>query len=114
MKKPLWMLAVILCFSVSTHGQDLDAKLLDAAKARNTAEVQKLLGEGADANAKDKAGWTALIWAAYFGRTDTARALLEKGADVNAQGKDGMTALMNAASADYRDIVHSLLEKVRM
>ena len=64
MKKPLWMLAVILCFSVSTYGQELDAKLLDAAKARNTAEVQKLLGEGADANAKDKAGWTALIWAA--------------------------------------------------
>ena len=111
MKKPLWMLAAILCFSISTRGQDLDAKLVDAAKARNTAEVQKLLGEGADANAKDKAGWTALIWAAYFGRTDTVRTLLEKGADVNAKGKDGMTALMNAASADYQDIVHSLLEK---
>src|SRR6266480_537141 len=111
MKKPLWMLAAILCFSVSTRGQDLDAKLVDAAKARNTAEVQKLLGQGANANAKDKAGWTALLWAAYFGRTDTVRALLEKGADVNARGTDGMTALMNAASADYRDIVHSLLEK---
>src|SRR6266513_1903830 len=111
MKKPLWMLAAILCFSVSTRGQDLDAKLVDAAKARNTAEVLKLLGQGANANAKDKAGWTALLWAAYFGRTDTVRALLEKGADVNARGADGMTALMNAASADYRDIVHSLLEK---
>jgi len=111
MKKPLWILVAMLCFSVSTCGQDLDGKLLEAAKARNTAEVQKLLGEGANANAKDNAGWTALIWAAYFGRTDTVRALLEKGADVNAKGKDGMTALMNAASADYRDIVHSLLEK---
>src|SRR6266550_2772177 len=111
MKKPLWILVAMLCFSVSTCGQDLDGKLLEAAKARNTAEVQKLLGEGADANAKDNAGWTALIWAAYFGRTDTVRALLDKGADVNAKGKDGMTALMNAASADYRDIVHSLLEK---
>ncbi len=111
MKKPLWILVAMLCFSVSMCGQDLDGKLLEAAKARNTAEVQKLLGEGADANAKDNAGWTALMWAAYFGRTDTVRALLEKGADVNAKGKDGMTALMNAASADYRDIVHSLLEK---
>ena len=111
MKKPLWILVAMLCFSVSTCGQDLDGNLLEAAKARNTAAVQKLLGEGADANAKDNAGWTPLIWAAYFGRTDTVRALLEKGADVNAKGKDGMTALMNAASADYRDIVHSLLEK---
>ncbi|OLD81297.1 MAG: hypothetical protein AUF67_08710 [Acidobacteria bacterium 13_1_20CM_58_21] len=111
MKKPLWILVAMLCFSVSTCGQDLDGKLLEAAKARNTAEVQRLLGEGADANAKDNAGWTALIWAAYFGRNDTVRALLEKGADVNAKGKDGITALMNAASADYRDIVHALLEK---
>src|SRR2546426_549892 len=111
MKKPLWMLAVILCFSVSTHGQDLDAKLLDAAKARNTAEVQKLLGEGADANAKDKAGWTALIWAAYFGRTDTARALLEKGADVNAIDDSGKTALTSAAVRGHTDTVRALLEK---
>src|SRR6266513_1506490 len=111
MKKPLWILVAMLCFSVSTCGQDLDGKLLEAAEARNTAEVQKLLGEGADANAKDNAGWTALIWAAYFGRTDTVRTLLEKGAYVNAKGKDGMTALMNAASAGYQDIVHALLEK---
>src|SRR5437660_11680147 len=106
MKKPLWMLAAILCCSVSTRGQDLDAKLVDAAKARNTAEVQRLLGEGAEAKAKDKAGWRALIWAAYLGRTDTVRTLLEKGADVNAKGKDAMTALMSAASADQQDIRH--------
>src|SRR6266480_2706658 len=111
MKKPLWMLAAILCFSVSTRGQDLDAKLVDAAKARNTAEVQKLLGQGANANAKDKAGWTALLWAAYFGRTDTVRALLEKGADVNAKDNDGWTPLFWAAFSGRTDIVRALLEK---
>src|SRR6266513_2230857 len=111
MKKPLWILVAMLCFSVSTCGQDLDGKLLEAAKARNTAEVQKLLGEGADANAKDNAGWTALIWAAYFGRTDTVRALLVKGADVNAKGDSGKTALMSAAVRGHTDTVRTLLEK---
>src|SRR6266513_227582 len=111
MKKPLWILVAMLCFSVSTCGQDLDGKLLEAAKARNTAEVQKLLGEGADANAKDNAGWTALIWAAYFGRTDTVRALLVKGADVNAKGDSGKTVLMSAAVRGHADTVRALLEK---
>src|SRR6266480_3898114 len=111
MKKPLWILVAMLCFSVSTCGQDLDGKLLEAAKARNTAEVQKLLGEGADANAKDNAGWTALIWAAYFGRTDTVRALLEKGADINAMDDSGKTVLMSAAVRGHADTVRALLEK---
>src|SRR5438552_2925014 len=105
MKKPLWILVAMLCFSVSTCGQDLDGKLLEAAKARNTAEVQKLLGEGANANAKDNAGWTALIWAAYFGRTDTVRALLEKGADGDEKDKKGDTALRLAEKYKYSSIV---------
>src|SRR6266566_4808041 len=111
MKKPLWMLAAILCFSVSTRGQDLDAKLVDAAKARNTAEVLKLLGQGANANAKDKAGWTALFWAAFSGRTDIVRALLEKGANVNATDDSGKTPLISAAVRGHTDTVRTLLEK---
>src|SRR6266550_2425108 len=111
MKKPLWMLAAILCFSVSTRGQDLDAKLVDAAKARNTAEVLKLLGQGANENAKDKAGWTALLWAAFSGRTDIVRALLEKGANVNATDDSGKTPLMSAAFRGHTDTVRTLLEK---
>src|SRR6266513_1845337 len=111
MKKPLWILVAMLCFSVSTCGQDLDGKLLEAAKARNTAEVQKLLGQGADANAKDNAGWTALIWAAYFGRNDSVRALLEKGADVNAMDDSGKTVLMSAAVRGHASTVRALLEK---
>jgi ankyrin repeat protein len=75
MKKQLWTIAVILCLSVSTYGQDLNTKLFDAAKARNTAEVQKLVGEGADVNARDNEGWTPLFWAAFSGYTDTVRAL---------------------------------------
>src|SRR6266700_514073 len=111
MKKPLWILVAMLCFSVSMCGQDLDGKLLEAAKARNTAEVQKLLGEGADANAKDNAGWTALMWAAFSGRAEIVRALLKKGADVNAMDDSGKTVLMSAALRGHADTVRALLEK---
>ena len=111
LKKSFWMLALLLAFTISTFGQDLATKLLEAAKTRNTAEVKKLLAEGADANAKDKGGWTALIWAVYFSRTNTVRALLEKGADVNATREDGETALMNAGSDGDQDIVRTLLER---
>lgn len=32
-------------------------------------------------------GWTALMWAAYKGRTDVAQLLLEKGANPNITGQ---------------------------
>src|SRR5258707_862060 len=114
MKKPLWMLAVILCFSVSTYGQDLDAKLLDAAKGRNTAEVQKLLGEGADVNAKSKAGRTALMGAADLGQLDTVRVLLEQGADVDAKDRKGATALRLAEKYKYSSIAALLRRAPRV
>jgi len=91
--------------------QDPNKKLLDAAEAGDTAEVQSLLRDGANANAKGDYGNTALMGAAVRGHTETARALLEKGADVNAKGNTGRTALMEAALEGYTDTVRTLLEK---
>ena len=47
---------------------------------------------GADVNAQDNSGWTALTHAAWGGNTEIVRTLMDVGADVNAQ------ALNNAAS----------------
>jgi ankyrin repeat protein len=104
-KKWLWTLAVILCLSISTYCQDLNTKLFNAVKARNTAEVQKFLLEGADVNVKDENGMTALMNAANMGHIDVVRALLEKGADVNARDTDGETALRLAEKYKYLSIV---------
>lgn len=111
MTRLLWTLALLVSVSVSAQGQDLNPKLLDAAKNRNTEEVQKLLREGADPNTRDNNGRTALIEAALGGYTDIVRALLEKGADVNAKDKDGWTALFWAACLDHTDTVRMLLKK---
>jgi ankyrin repeat protein len=57
-----------------------------------------LLDAGADPNAKDSFGATALVWAA--GDAAKAKLLVERGADVNAQTAQGRTPLIVAAAHD--------------
>jgi ankyrin repeat protein len=55
--------------------------------------VEALLAKGADVNAKDDLGMTALILASGLGHREVVQLLLDKGADVNAMSKTGRTAL---------------------
>ena len=64
---------------------------LAAGKGRLDA-VRYLLDEGADVNAREISGATALTEAAYSGKLDIVRELLSRDADVNAVSGDG-TAL---------------------
>ncbi len=82
-----------------------------AALEGQTEEVRTLLTKGADVNAKDDEGRTALMFAVINLHLDTAKALLEHGADVNARADDGGTALMLAASCGDAGIVRVLLDK---
>ena len=67
--------------------------------------VRYLLDEGANVNASEKQGHTALAEAAYYGHIDVVKELLLHGADINAVSDDG-TALdiavsrKNTAAAD--------------
>jgi len=70
-----------------------------------------LLKKGADVNAKDKYGYTALILVSEKGHTEIVAMLLEKGADVNAKRNDGNTALVLASAMGHAEIMAMLLEK---
>lgn len=70
--------------------------------------VKMLLDRGADVNAKDSEGATALMMVGY-GWIDVAKVLLDKGADVNARDNEGTTVLMKHACD--ADIVKLLLDK---
>ena len=68
------------------------------------------LKNGADVNAIDNDGITALMWASARGYTDVVRFLLENGANVNVKANDGLTALIWASDNGCVEVVRLLLE----
>jgi ankyrin repeat protein len=83
---------------------------MQAALENRPATVKLLAGLGADIDARDLDGKTALQTAASDQYTKTVAALLECGADLNAANSWGDTALHAAARRGNRDIVRMLVE----
>jgi uncharacterized protein len=90
----LLIVAALFC---SIACADQDEALTRAASEGDVRQVQALLDEGVDVNARDKAGGTALMRASVTGHADIVRRLLDKGVNVNSTNKDGRTALMLAS-----------------
>ena len=67
------------------------------AEERGVAAVNELLDKGLDVNAKDGAGWTALMMASLEGLPQVVNTLLARGADPNLRSKKGETALIIAS-----------------
>ena len=86
------------------------AALADAAEQRNAALFRKLLDAGADVNAAQVDGMTALHWAVYHDDAATARMLVRAGAKVNAANRYGVPPLSLACTNGNADIVKLLLE----
>ena len=72
--------------------------------------VQKLLDRGADVNAQDYDGDTALHGAAQSGNVEIIDMLLAKGANLNTKNKVGGTPLMWAAVYGHEEAARRLLE----
>jgi ankyrin repeat protein len=85
--------------------------LLQAARDGDLREVRNCLASGADVNAKNGEGWTALMIATLKGYKEIVRALLEQDrAQVNASNHHGLTALRFAVSMGDGETVRILLE----
>jgi len=85
--------------------------LQHAAWAGHVEVARVLLDHGADVNAVDECGKTALHWAAECGHTDVVKLLLDRGADVTVKDRDDLsTPMARAAEADHREVVILLLE----
>ena len=79
--------------------------LICAAAAGKRENLKILLDAGANIEAKDKDGWTALMNAATEpekGHTECVKVLIAKGANLDERNNYGKTALMYAAGGDYR------------
>ncbi|XP_074873246.1 mitochondrial disaggregase [Carettochelys insculpta] len=78
---PAFAAAVVYCYSrVPTSKEDA---LLEAARINNISEVDRLLLEGTNVNARHKLGWTALMVAAINRHSSMVKILLAAGADPN-------------------------------
>ncbi len=74
------------------------------------AIAKELIASGANVNAQNKSGYTALIMAAGEGKEDVLKILIKAGADVNAQSRGGKNALLLAAYMGRTSIVKLLLK----
>src|SRR5687767_13975433 len=89
-----------------------EAPIADAAMQNDVAAVRALLRQGADVNAAQGDGMTALHWAAQRGNAELARLLLDSGASLTAGTRIGhYTPLHVAARAGHADVVRVLLDK---
>jgi ankyrin repeat protein len=89
-------------------GRSHDKELYNAARKGHNPRVERLLREGANVDAPQDYGWTALIAAAYGGHLDVVVTLLNAGADVNLRANDG-SALCWAASQGHEGVVRVLI-----
>jgi ankyrin repeat protein len=73
--------------------------------------VDLLLRNGANIEAKNKAGATPLHRAAFYGNTSLAEFLLDKGASINVTESSGWTPLHHAVVSGHSDLVKLFLAR---
>ncbi len=91
-------------------GVDQDEALLHAARDGDLAGLEALLAQGADVDHRDRAGSTALGWAASHGRADAVHRLILAGAVVDHVNEFGDTPLLMATYAGCAASVVDLLD----
>ena len=103
---------VVLLLSLASLGAVRPGDWPAAAKKGDTDRVQALLKAGAELEAKDRDGRTALMLAAQYGRTDTVRLLLARGANAGARDRRGWNAYMLALLSPSGGIIHTVHDNV--
>ena len=85
------------------------SSFLNLCASGNTQKVEAAINDGANVNAKNEYGTTALMEAAENGHTNVAELLIENGVDVNAKDDDDWTALMWATLKGYTEVAELLI-----
>lgn len=76
-----------------------------------TELVQLLIAKGADVNAKNNEGITALLAAVMANNIDAIKLLIDNGADITARDNNGLSALYYAVVANNTEAINLLIDK---
>ncbi|HEY5568320.1 MAG TPA: ankyrin repeat domain-containing protein [Gammaproteobacteria bacterium] len=101
-------LAILFLLSAATAWSN--ETLVAAAKSQATAAALSALSEGADVDAREADGTTALHWAAHYDDLELVRALIAAGADVSLTNDYGATPMSEAAVVGNVAVLEALLE----
>ncbi len=112
--RPVFLLC-LFCVSpvavVAPAASAPDSTVADAAMRGDAVAVRTLLKAGADVNAAQGDGMTALHWAARQGSIDTVRMLLFAGGNVRATTRlGGYTPLLLASQAGHAPVIEALIK----
>lgn len=94
--------------SVNIHLPSTQTPLMHVVGQIDTASTRILLDAGADPNATDANGVTALM---LTQSADVARLLLDRGANINARDKTGSTALIYSARNTNQELIKLLIQR---
>lgn len=104
------IIGALLVLGLGAASSALAASLADVAEKHDPAGVRALVESGADVNAAQVDGTTALHWAAFHDDAELVALLLKAGAAVNAANLYGVPPLAQAAINGNAAIVKLLLE----
>ena len=112
MNRPALTALGSFCLILALSGATLvDAPVADAAAKGDVGAVRSLIEQGADVNAAQGDGMTALHWASERGDEEILELLVEAGADVSVGTRLGAyTPLHLASRRGHHNVVRMLLE----
>jgi ankyrin repeat protein len=87
-----------------------DLRLVEAAKARNTAAAVALLQKRIDPNIAEPDGTTALHWAVRYDDVTLVERLIKAGAKANATNRYGVTPITLACESGSGAVIEQLLK----
>ena len=104
------LLGVCLFLVGPAAGAAAASEVADAAMAGDAAEVRRLLGQGADVDAPQVDGTTALHWAVRWDDHETAGLLIRAGASLAAANHAGATPMRLATVNGSAAMIERLLD----
>ena len=102
-----WIFAAV---AISAAWDASAAGVATAARSGDVSSVRAQLSAGADVNAPESDGTSALLWATYQSSLELAQLLLDAGGDPNVANGFGVTPLLQASRSGDAAMVRLLLE----